>query len=111
MPLLTSADVDEGRRGAHWMNALSWEEQQSRSIRDMMRSGIDVRCRTEFGFEPGWQDQAECFTEMIIDGIYGQGYRTAREVPSEAFASLVMSSCMSLTAAQKAVLEQALLVP
>lgn len=48
---------------------------------------------------------------MIIDGIYGQGYRTAREVPSSAFVSLVMSSCMSLTAAQKAVLEQALLVP
>ncbi|MCZ9299300.1 hypothetical protein [Corynebacterium hesseae] len=111
MPLLKSADVDEERKGAHKMDALSWEELQSRSIRDMMRSGIDVRCRTEFGFEPGWQDQAECFTEMIIDGIYGQGYRTAREVPSEAFASLVMSSCMSLTAAQKAVLEQALLVP
>ncbi|WP_141756077.1 hypothetical protein [Corynebacterium sp. HMSC072D12] len=103
--------MHEERKGAHKMDALSWEELQSRSIRDMMRAGIDVRCRTEFGFEPGWQDQAECFTEMIIDGIYGQGYRTAREVPSEAFASLVMSSCMSLTAAQKAVLEQALLVP
>ncbi|MBE7338096.1 hypothetical protein [Corynebacterium aurimucosum] len=103
--------MHEERKGAHRMDLLSWEEQQSRSIRDMMRSGIDVRCRTEFGFEPGWQDQAECFTETIIDGIYGQGYRTAREVPSEAFASLVMSSCMSLTAAQKAVLEQALLVP
>lgn len=93
------------------MNELSWEETQSRSIRDMMRSGIDVRCSTEFGFGPGWQDQAECFTEMIIDGIYGQGYRTAREVPSDDFASLVMSNCMSLTAAQKSALEQVLLVP
>lgn len=93
------------------MNELSWDEMQSRSIRGMMRSGIDVRCRKEFGFQPGWQEQAECYTEMIIDGIYGQGYRTAREVPSEAFASLVMSNCMSLTAAQKSALEQVLLVP
>ena len=45
--------MHEERKGVHKMDSLSWDELQSRSIRDMMRSGIDVRCRTEFGFEPG----------------------------------------------------------
>lgn len=93
------------------MDTLSWEEKQERSYRDMMRSGIDVRCRLKYGFEKGWQEQAECFTEMIIDGLYGQGFRTPWEAPAENFASLVMSNCMSLTDSQKAALETDLLVP